>query len=165
LTLVIANRYARKKGATHSEAEDVVQEVQVGFFKALGGFRYDRAKGRFRAYLRASVVHALTRRAAGKKEVAISPEILTAIVDSNDGADPTWDREWELHRLRCAMDQISGDFEELTLTAFRLHVLSGWSVEQTSQHLKISTASVYQAKCRVLKRLKETVQEQENASD
>lgn len=152
-------RYALRKGASHAEAEDVAQEVQMSFFKAMNGFRYDRGKGRFRAYLRASVVHALVRRTNGKKELALSPEVLTAIVDSDSDADPTWDREWELHRLRCAMDEIAADFEHATLTAFRLHVLSDWSAEQTAQHLGISVASVYQAKCRVLKRLKEKVQE------
>ncbi|MCH7703272.1 MAG: sigma-70 family RNA polymerase sigma factor [Planctomycetes bacterium] len=45
-------RYAQGRGASHSEAEDVVQEVEMYVFKAMDRFRYDARKGRFRAYLR-----------------------------------------------------------------------------------------------------------------
>ena len=55
--------YARKRGASHDDAEDVVQEVIMSLFKAMEGFEYDTRKGRFRGYLRTAVVHAMGRRA------------------------------------------------------------------------------------------------------
>lgn len=160
-------RYALKRGASHAEAEDIVQEVEVNVFKAINGFQYDRSKGRFRAYLRTSVVHAMGRvLASERREVALDPEVLATTVDTDGPGspeDPVWDREWRLHRLRCAMDEISADFEPVTLAAFRLHVLSGWPADQTADHLGLSKASVYQAKCRVLKRLKEIIEGPDHA--
>ena len=152
--------YARRRGVSHNEAEDIVQEVELYVFKAIDRFEYDRTRGKFRGYLRAAVVHALARR-AGKRarpEVAWSPELLATIADDDDGSDALWEREWQLNQMRCAMKSISKEFELTTLEAFRLHALADWSVEATAQHLGLSHASVYQAKSRVLKRLRERIE-------
>lgn len=53
---------------------------------------------------------------------------------------------------------IAAEFEEATLQAFRLHVLAGHPVAETAEEVGISTASVYQAKSRVLKRLRRWLQ-------
>ena len=44
------------------------------------------------------------------------------------------------------------------MQAFQLHVLAGISVEKTAFEVGISTASVYQAKSRVLKRVREQLE-------
>jgi RNA polymerase sigma-70 factor (ECF subfamily) len=151
-------RYALRRGAAHAEAEDIVQEVEMNVFKSMNEFRYDRTKGRFRAYLRTSVVHAMARRSAkNRNEHALDPEVLASTMDADSDSDPIWEREWQLHRLRCAMDEIACEFEPVTMMAFQLHVMSGCSVEDTASHLGLSRASVYQAKCRVLKRLREKI--------
>jgi len=152
-------RYARRRGAGHAEAEDIAQEVEMYVFKGMDRFHYEPNKGRFRGYLRASVVHAMARRAnGGKKETHVAPEVLESLAESTDASDPLWDREWRLHKLRCAMDSVAAEFEPKTLEAFRLHVLGGMSAPECAEHLGLSQASVYQAKCRVLKRLRETVE-------
>lgn len=53
--------------------------------------------------------------------------------------------------MRC----VAGGFEPSTLKAFEMHVLAGRSVAETADKLGISKASVYQAKSRVLKRLRQ----------
>ena len=54
-----------------------------------------------------------------------------------------------------AMQSIADEFEARTLRAFEMHVLAGQSVEVTATDLQLSKSSVYQAKSRVLKRLRE----------
>ena len=151
-------RYARSRGATHADAEDIVQEVEMYLFKAIGDFEYDARKGRFRTYLRTAVVHAMARRAnkqAGQP-VALDPQTLDYITSQKEAsADARWEREWQFHRLRWAMRTIAAEFEPITLKAFELHVLAGWPVPETAEELGLSKASVYQARSRVLKRLKE----------
>lgn len=154
-------RYARKRGASAADAEDVVQEVEMYLFKAMEGFQYDAAKGRFRSYLRSSVVHAMGRRAAkeAKQGPVLDPRAfdhLTACKDA-DG-DGQWEHEWRMHRLRWALRSIAGEFEEVTLQAFQLHVLAGRPAAETAAETGLSTASVYQAKSRVLKSLRERLQ-------
>lgn len=151
-------RYARARGASDADAEDVVQEVEMYLFKALSNFEYDARKGRFRAYLRAAVVHALGRR-ANKQAAAptvLDPHNFDYVAGHQDASqDARWEREWQLHRLRWAMQTIANEFEAPTLKAFELHVLAGRSVDDTATELGLSKASVYQARSRILRRLKE----------
>jgi len=56
-------KYARGRGASAVDAEDIVQDVEMYLFKAMDGFVYDASKGRFRSYLRVAVLHAMKRRA------------------------------------------------------------------------------------------------------
>jgi RNA polymerase sigma-70 factor (ECF subfamily) len=151
-------RYARARGARHADAEDVVQEVEMYLFKAIGDFEYDARKGRFRTYLRSAVVHALGRRASKQaaQPAMLDPQTLDYVANEKEAsADVRWEREWQLHRLRWAMQSIVGDFEPLTIKAFEMHVLAGRPVEETATALGLSKASVYQARSRVLKTLRE----------
>lgn len=151
-------RYARSVGASHVDAEDVVQEVVMYLFKAMEGFEYDARKGRFRGYLRASVVNALTRKRKkdAKQASPVDPRNFDFVKAKTDaGSDDRWEREWRLHRLRWALREVAGEFEEKTMQAFQLHVLGGLSVDETAGEIGISKASVYQAKSRVLKSVRE----------
>lgn len=152
-------RYAQQRGASHNEAEDVVQDVEMYVFKAMDRFRYDARKGRFRAYLRASVVRAVGRRAAkrARQEVALEPQVLESLAQENAQTDQKWEREWRMHRLRSALRAVAGEIEPATMQAFRLYALESQSAAETAKQLGISTDAVYQAKSRVLKRLKERV--------
>ena len=156
--------YARRRGAGHAEAEDIVQDVEMSLFKAMGKFRYDARKGRFRAYLRTSVIRAMGRQAS--KRAAAGENLDPLVIDhiSEDrvskadvGQDDPWDREWQLHRLRWALRSIAHEFEPATLAAFRLVALANRPAAETATELGLTRDSVYQAKSRVLKRLKERI--------
>ncbi len=151
-------RYARSRGASHADAEDIVQEVEMYLFKAMNGFHYDATKGRFRSYLRSAVVHAMGRKASkqARQGIVLDPKEFDYIAAEGEASgDARWEHEWRLHRLRWALRSIAGEFEPVTLQAFQMHTLAGRSAEETAESLSISKASVYQAKSRVLKRLKD----------
>lgn len=150
-------RYARSRGASHSEAEDVTQEVELYLFKAMGRFEYDKRKGGFRSYLRRAVQHAVSRQASKRprQESRLDPAALASIPVATPEDDRQWEREWRHHRLRWLLRSIADDFEPVTIEAFRLHVLANLPVSEVADHLKLSRAGVYQAKCRVLRRLRE----------
>jgi RNA polymerase sigma-70 factor (ECF subfamily) len=154
----LLHRYARRRGATPEDADDVVQEVETSVFKVMQGFTYDGSRGRFRAYLRSAVVHVMARRAAreARQPEPLDPNALDYMKAVNQAAeDDQWEHEWRMHRLRWALRVVSVEFESGTLDAFRLHVLLGTPVKETAEQLGINAASVYQAKSRVLKRVKE----------
>ena len=147
--------YARRLGASHDWAEDIVQEVEMSVFKAIDGFEPRSRKGSFRAYLRTAVVHALGRRARGpgRREAMLDPKAFDTLAQTDASLDGAWQREQYLHRLRLAMRSIASEFEPVTLEAFRLHVLASRPVAETASNLGVSKDTVYQAKSRVLKRL------------
>lgn len=155
-------RYARARGASHENAEDAVQEVSMSLFKAMDGFEYDASKGRFRGYLRAAIVRALGRKAKREQKQAkpLDPHDFDFLAaDKESSADARWEQEWRMHQLRWALRSISSEFQAVTLRAFELHALRDLPVEEVAQELDISTASVYQAKSRVLKRVRERLSE------
>lgn len=150
--------YARSRGAAHADAEDIVQEVELAVFKALAGFEYDARKGRFRAYLRAAVFHALARRAtqAASKPATVDPRHFDGVAGQREAAaDEVWEREWELNRLRQAVLAIAPEFDVTTMKAFEMSVLAGVPVVTVAAQLSVSKWVVYRARDRVLARLKE----------
>jgi RNA polymerase sigma-70 factor (ECF subfamily) len=155
-------RYARARGASHDDAEDAVQDVEMYLFKAIQGFEYDARKGRFRAYLRSAIVHALARRASrnARQPQVLDPQNFDYLgAQQEAGLDQRWEREWQLHQLRWAMRDVAPHFNNNTLKAFELHVLAGKSVDETAAETGLSKASVYQARSRVLKRLRDRLAE------
>lgn len=161
-------RYARRRGASAEDAEDVVQEVEMSLLSALDGFEYDASKGRFRAYLRTAVVRALGRKAKkderqGENMDPVAFDYLAAVKDCD--SDEKWEAEWRMHRLRWALREIAPEFEAQTLEAFKMNVLGGKSVDETAEELQLSKASVYQAKSRVLKRLRSRLDEMDPNED
>jgi RNA polymerase sigma-70 factor (ECF subfamily) len=154
-------RYARSRGAKHADAEDIVQEVEMCFFKALPGFEYDARKGRFRAYLRSAVIHTMGRlaRKEAHRAAPLDPHTFDFVSAHKDaGADAGWAHEWRQHRFRWALRSVVGDFEEVTVRAFQLNALEGVPAEETAKRLGLGKASVYQAKSRVLKRVRDLLQ-------
>ena len=110
-------RYARARGASDADAEDVVQEVEMYLFKSIENFEYDARKGRFRSYLRSAVVHALGRRAARQahQPAMLDPQHFDYVASEREAsADARWEREWQLHRLRWAMNAVAESFEPVT---------------------------------------------------
>ncbi len=149
-------RYARRNGVAHNDAEDIVQELEMSFFRAVDGFRYDRRRGRFRGYLLTSISRIIRRfRARGRiREAVIDPVDLTEfVVAACDDAAQTDDAR--LSRLRETMASVQAEFHPTTLEAFRRYAIAGESAAETARLLGMDVASVYQAKSRVLKRIRE----------
>ena len=111
--------------------------------------------------MRTSVSNASDRRQQkdARQAVAIDPQNFDFIKAKTEaGADDRWEHEWRLHHLRWALREVASELEEKTMQAFQLHVLAGVSVEKTALDVGISKASVYQAKSRVLKRVREQLE-------
>jgi RNA polymerase sigma factor (sigma-70 family) len=151
-------RYARGRGASRPDAEDVVQDVELYLVKAMPGFEYNAHKGRFRAYLRSAVSHVLARRAnrEARQAPALDPQNFDQVAGiESASSDARWEHEWQLHRLRWALRSIADQFDPSTVKAFELYVLAGRPVEETAEATGLSKASVYQARCRMLRALRE----------
>ncbi len=157
-------RYARSRGASHSDAEDAVQEVEMQLFQAIEGFEYDGRKGRFRSYLRAAVVHSVARRADcnAKQPTHVDPRSFDYVEGEQEARqDEKWMHEWNLQQLREAVSSVAGDFDQTTLKAFEIHVLAGRPAPEASRMLDVSVWSIYRARDRVLRRLKTRMTELE----
>lgn len=154
--------WLRRQNVQHADAEDLVQGVLTAVAAELRGFQHNGRAGAFRSWLRAMLVNRLRafRRSRRVRSVC-QPEsdLLTRLADAL--ADPVgdlarrWDDDHDRFVARRLLDRVESEFQPATWQAFRRVTADGADPDQVAEELGISVASVYAAKSRVLKRLRE----------
>ncbi len=151
--------FARHFGAKEQDVDDIIQDVLLGFYAAAPKFVYDPAKGRFRAYLKAVTLNSIRRRLRERAKLDTVP--LSEVADDAPAVQESWDRNWHDQLMRRALvilrDRFGGS--EQTFEAFRLYVLQNQPPADVAHHLGMSVDSVYKAKQRILKSLRDTIQQ------
>jgi RNA polymerase sigma-70 factor (ECF subfamily) len=165
----VISAYARRRGASEQQAEEVVQNVICGFFEASPRFEYDPARGRFRGYLKACVGRAMGRLARLSSKRSAVPVEELKIPDERGGNDEEiWEQLWRQQLLRRAVEMARKHYSRKgklqTFLAFEQNVLLGASASDTAQKLGMSVGSVHTAKTRVtdkLREIRETLEDEE----
>ena len=68
---------ARRQGFQAADCDEVVQDVLTSLTRAMAGFRYDPAKGMFRAYLKTVTLRAIfARRRTERRPVAVDDAVI-----------------------------------------------------------------------------------------
>lgn len=163
-------RLVRGRGLQDADAQDLTQQVLASVAGAIQRWEPDPAKGRFRSWLsrivRNAVINAVTRRhpdvPVGGSDML---QLLEQQPDSDDASEQDFDHEYRRAVFRWAQDQIRLEFHESTWNAFWLTTVEGQSVEQAAEQLDKSLGSVYAARSRVMRRLKEAVRQFEGSED
>src|SRR5262249_1488820 len=70
-----------------------------------------------------------------------------------------WEREHERRLFEWACEEARPDFQDATWRAFRLTAVEGKSGKEAARQRGITAAAVYLAKGRVMKRIKELVEQ------
>ena len=70
-------------------------------------------------------------------------------------AQDAWEREWEQWVLNECLNQVRAEFEAQTLRAFELAVQNDQPAAEAARTLNVPVKTVYNAKHRVLKRIRE----------
>jgi RNA polymerase sigma-70 factor (ECF subfamily) len=152
--------YARRRGASAQQADEVVQNVIGGFFEASPRFAYDPARGRFRGYLKSCVGHALSRMQGVRSRHDPVPVDELELPDARAaGEEEPWERLWRHQLLRRAVEIAREHYSRKgklqTFLAFEQSVLLGKSAAETAQALGMNIGSVHTAKTRVTDKLRE----------
>lgn len=155
----LIRNFALRRGVQPADADDILQEVLLALTKAMPGFVYDPAKGKFRAYLKTVVVHAASRRSRQNLPGASLSETSAAAVAGPDD-DETWEAEWRQYHLRLAMRTVESEFNENDLAAFDRYAVCGEDARGVAESLGLSIDQVYQAKSRMTRRLAELIERQ-----
>jgi len=149
--------FAAKCGASRQDIDDIIQDVLTNFLGASGEFVYDPSKGRFRGYLKTCTVRAAIRR--GGKNVRFRGIPLDEIPQAELAVEPIWDDVWEQQLVTEALRLVRNACQNSTMfRAFEQYVLLDRSAEIVAKELGTSVNNVHQAKTRITKQLRDTVQ-------
>jgi RNA polymerase sigma-70 factor (ECF subfamily) len=153
-------RMARNRGLQSADAEDLAQSVFIAVSSAIRSWEPDGPP--FRAWLfkitRNAIVNAvLSRRRHQATGGTSAMDLLEQIPDGEASAE--FARESERELLRYVAQQIRNEFEPTTWTMFWETEVVGKSVAEVALSVGRSHGAVYVARCRVMKVLRDRVQE------
>lgn len=146
-------RTVRRVGVPEGEAEDVAQNTLFAFAVAYREGRYERTRGRLRAWLY-GIVRNQVRRWREHRAGAPQAETLGE-VPGDDELEAIWEDEWRAAVLRQCFAALRPEFQDTTLQVFERFVLAGESAREVAAALGVSEHAVFGAKRRVLRRLRE----------
>ena len=159
----IVFRWCRKSGVPEADAADIVQEVFVSL--ARGAWRFERQKeiGSFRSWLATITRSRVTdffRRQAKTQAAVGGSDALQWMQQQAEHVDSSV----SLDGIGKALAQrllvvVQSEFEPATWQAFWQTTIDGRAVSAVAESLGMSASSVYQAKSRVLRRLRQRVSE------
>jgi RNA polymerase sigma-70 factor (ECF subfamily) len=151
--------WGRRAGLNEADAADVLQDVFRSVSAAIGRFRRDRETDTFRGWLWVIARNKLRdhfRAAAGQPVAAGGTDAQDRLAQvPEDEPDSAADTEPSRALLHRALDCVRAGFEEQTWAAFWRTTVDGISPADVAAELGVGLASVYQAKSRVLRRLRE----------
>src|SRR5262245_26939405 len=144
-----------------SDADALVQEVLAVMVRELPRFEHSGQAGSFRSWLRniaANRMRSFWR--AGRCRPAATgdsdfAQMVQQIEDPDSPLSLVWNRQHDEHVLGRLLELMELEFEATTVQAFRRTALEAAPVEKVAEELGISTAAVYIARSRVLRRLRE----------
>lgn len=159
-------RIARSRGLQHSDALDLVQQVMMAVSAAIGDYERLESGPPFRHWLsritRNAILKAFTR---GPRDKAIGgSDILNAlqvIPSSDDQLDQLIELEYRREVYCRAAESVRQQVAESTWLAFEMTVLQASSVEHVARALGLSVGSIYAARSRVIRSLRDAVRKLE----
>jgi RNA polymerase sigma-70 factor (ECF subfamily) len=155
-------RLMRRGGLQESDAQDVCQQVLAAVARDVGQWNSDGQQASFRRWLFRIAKHqtikfmvkARSGRGAGGTDAMV---LLAAQPDAAASLSVAFDHEHRQQLLRWGVEQIRGEFRELTWSAFWRTCVLGQPVAEVAAELGTTAGNVYVARSRVIARLREKV--------
>jgi RNA polymerase sigma-70 factor (ECF subfamily) len=162
--------WCRGLGLQPADAEDVCQSVLATLARKLPDFRYDKAAGSFRGWLRAALANAVRNfwrgRARRPADVAVGGSDVAELLQQAEArgsvdtlvAEVGRRLEDDYRLARRALELVQAKVKDTTWQAFALTALEGLAGAEVSARLGIPVAHVYVYKDRVCKLLRQAVE-------
>ena len=158
-------RVVTRAGLQQADAENVLQEVLLRVAKSIELWLNRSDRSGFRPWLlriaKNETINLLTRKPTRPFEVAGHSvgANLEFLVDDHSDLTTAIDTEYEREVFLWAAEQVRESVSPHTWQAFWLSHVEGLSIEDVSNRLNLKPANIYFARSRVMKRLKQIVQQ------
>ncbi len=159
-------RFARRGGLQDADARELVQNVMLSVARAVGRWKPDAARGRFRTWLfriaRNQLIDVLNKRQRTAIDRTATDELsaLDQLVAKQGSAEFVMEHRRQL--FRWAAERVQSAVKEATWQAFWRTAVDEQPVEQVASELGLSVGAVYIARSRVLAKLQEEVRKWED---
>ena len=147
-------RWARRTGLQDDDASDLVQDVMAILIRKLPEFEYDHSRS-FRSWLKTVTMNRWRERGRRKQlpfEATTQSEV--ARVPAAEAED-FWESEYRHQVIHAALDLMRTEFQPATWEACKRYILQDESPDQLAAELGVSVWTIYSAKSRVVKRLRQ----------
>ncbi|HEY3963517.1 MAG TPA: sigma-70 family RNA polymerase sigma factor [Planctomycetaceae bacterium] len=158
-------RLACRGGMQPADADDLVQQVLSSVARVIDRWEDDPERARFRTWLSRvatnAILNALTRRTSDR---GAGGSEIHDLLDRHPAGGPDSDLVRIEHRrevFRWAARQVRPEFQPETWDAFWLTAVEGRDINDVARELHRSHGSIYAARSRVMRRLREKVSEWE----
>lgn len=167
----IVYRWARSSGLSGSDSADVVQDVFVAVARNIGSFERQKQSASFRSWLATIArnrVRDCFRKRKNHPQGFGGTEALNQFNRVPDDSELPSENELEKSISLADLDQrlpirvleiVKSDCDPRTWQAFWLTTVVGDSASDVAERLSMGVASVYQAKSRILRRLRQRLGE------
>lgn len=146
--------WARRLGLHGQDADDLVQDVFLLLLRKLPEFRYD-PQLRFRGWLWSVTLNKWRERNRRPVAATLAPESEPSELTVPDTTAAVDEQEYRAYLVQRALKLMEGEFQPQALKAFYEVVSFDRPAADVARELGMSVASVYAAKSRVLKRLRD----------
>jgi RNA polymerase sigma-70 factor (ECF subfamily) len=160
-------RWCRQEGLSPDNAADVVQDVFVSVVTGIKEFRGEQPCGSFRAWLRSITRHRVAdffRRRQGTLQAPGGTESqwgLRQVPEAVHPPEPEGPSQEDDVVWRRALAMVGAEFEDSTWQAFWRTTIQGESPADVAREMGTTVHAVYKAKSRVLRRVRNRLNELE----
>ncbi|MEZ6063919.1 MAG: sigma-70 family RNA polymerase sigma factor [Planctomycetaceae bacterium] len=163
----VIRRMAMTKGMQDADAEDLAQQVLLAIAGAIARWEHDPDRATFRTWLhrvtRNAILNAITR---GVPDVGSGDEQTHQFLEQRPASSgPDSDLlqiEYRREVFCAAAGEIRHEFSDETWMSFWLTAVEGKDVDDAAAELGRTRGSVYASRSRVMKRLRQKVEELSN---
>ncbi|MEL6104461.1 MAG: sigma-70 family RNA polymerase sigma factor [Planctomycetota bacterium] len=159
----IVYRWCRTSGIKEHDASDVVQDVFGSVARGIGSFERQKETGSFRSWLATITRNRIRdhlRQQMNRERAAGGTEALRWLRDAEASLDDSVSGETiQQPIVRRVLQEVRAEFETKTWQAFWMSAVEDRVAADVADATGMSVASVYQAKSRVLRRLRARMQE------
>jgi RNA polymerase sigma-70 factor (ECF subfamily) len=155
--------WCRAWGLQEADADDVAQDVLAKLIPKMARFRYDQSRC-FRAWLKTVTQHVLNDLIASRhRAIGNQGHVLVQTLEARADLERRIEEIFNRELLDLAMARVRARVALVTWEAFRLTAFDECTGADAAQLLGIPVASVFVAKHRVQKMLKEEIHKLEHA--
>jgi RNA polymerase sigma-70 factor (ECF subfamily) len=147
-------QWGRRAGLQEADLADVVQDVFATLVRVLPEFEYDPQKS-FRAWLKTVQANRCRKLAAARRELAHQGPVEE--IPAPEFPDPLSDVEYRSLLVASALRVAEASFEPVTFRAAHACLIEHKAATAVAAELGLSVNSVYLAKSRLLKKLREVL--------